>query len=567
MDFTIARPSSASSLVDAGLPRRFAELLELAARLTEAPRRGEAIRALAEHAGAVHLLVFVVDHEIGVLLPAPGFPQTLPDAGRWRSFLDGLSPDVPYTKGVLPYPRRDDLMPALGVAVAGGAALVLLGGTPDPQTALALRVVLPVLASALRGEQAARAAEGHAAVARHAASQAKLLASSLDNARHALQGALGEAEAANNAKDQFLAVLSHELRTPLAPVLTTVTALLAEPGLGADLRNSLEIIRRNTELEVRLIDDLLDLTRVAKGKMPLSFATVDAHALVRQTLEICQSDIYRKGLNVTLRLDATEHQVRADPARLHQVLWNLVKNAIKFTPEGGRLELASTNEGRQFRIDVTDSGIGIEPQFLDRIFDAFEQTGGAVTRRFGGLGLGLAIAKALVQAHDGKLVARSAGMGEGATFSLTLSVVSQPSSPPRVGGSPPPGTEGVKRLRLLLVEDHRDTAAVMSRLLRGLGHEVATAGTVAAALRLVREQPFDLVLSDLGLPDGSGMDLMRELKQHFGLRGVAISGYGTEDDVLRAKDAGFIAHLTKPVNFQQVQAILTQFAATNASRA
>ncbi|MDQ3441941.1 MAG: response regulator [Planctomycetota bacterium] len=244
-----------------------------------------------------------------------------------------------------------------------------------------------------------------------------------------------------------------------------------------------------------------------------------------------------------------------------------MKNAVKFTPEGGRLDLVSSNEGRRLRIDVADSGIGIEPQFLDRIFDAFEQTGAGVTHRFGGLGLGLAISQSLVLAHGGELVARSAGPGRGATFSLTLSLVPRPSPAPQTTGSSPPAIDATRSLKLLLVEDHRDTAAVMSRLLRGLGHDVATAGSVAATLQLARQQPFDLVLSDLGLPDGSGLDLMRELQQQFGLRGVAISGYGTEDDVARAKDSGFIAHLTKPVNFQQVQAVLTQFAATNGSRA
>jgi CheY-like chemotaxis protein/nitrogen-specific signal transduction histidine kinase len=404
-----------------------------------------------------------------------------------------------------------------------------------------------------------RAAEGHAAVARVAAGQSRLLAASLDSARGALQEALARAEAANRAKDQFLAVLSHELRTPLAPVLTTATLLLAEPALPAELRSALEVIRRNVELEARLIDDLLDLTRVTKGKMPLSLATVDAHASVRQTLEICQSDIYRKGLRVRLALDAAAHHVRADPVRLQQVLWNLVKNAVKFTPAKGGLTIRSTNLDGAIRIDVSDTGIGMERTHFERIFDAFEQTGAGVTHRFGGLGLGLAISKALVEAQGGTVVATSPGPGKGSTFSATLPTVPAPGV---VRGAKPgaPDAWQVRRLKLMLVEDHRDTAMVMTRLLKYLGHEVSAADSVGAALELARREHFDLVLSDLGLPDGSGLDLMRALTAQFGLPGVAISGYGMEDDLARAKEVGFIAHLTKPVNFQQVQAVLAQFA-------
>ena len=432
------------------------------------------------------------------------------------------------------------------------------------ETALALRVVLPVLASAFRGEQSLIAAEGHARVAREAAGQAKLLAASLESARRALQEALADAEAANKAKDQFLAVLSHELRTPLAPVLTTATAILADPSLPPEIRDSVEMIRRNAELEVRLIDDMLDLTRVTKGKLALNFDAVDVHLLVEQTLEICQSDIYRKKLQVKLQLDAAEHYVRADRARLQQVLWNLVKNAVKFTPQRGQITILTMNDGGNLRIDVSDTGIGIEPAFLEKVFDAFEQTSDGVTHRFGGLGLGLAISKALVLAHNGELVARSPGRGKGATFSVTLAVVPKPET--HVGSGPTTGQqpESTPRLRLLLVEDHRDTAKVMSRLLRNLGHDVATAESIAATLRIVKQQPFDLVLSDLGLPDGSGLDLMRELRQQYGLPGVAISGYGMEEDVAQTRAAGFFAHLTKPVNLQQVQALLAQFAATKA---
>lgn len=561
---SITAPPSSASFPASGLAKPLAELYELVGQMADPSRRTETVRALASRAGADDLLIFVRDREIGILLPAPGFPQTLPDARRWRGFLSELEQRSPFA-GFLPCPDRHTDRPALGLRGADDSALILLGGKPSPDVASAIALVLPALAAAFRGEQALVAAEGHAAVAREIAGQSKLLTASLESARQALQDALAKAEAANAAKDQFLAVLSHELRTPLAPVLAAATTLLNDKLLPHDVRDSLEMIRRNVELEARLIDDLLDLTRIARGKMQLSFDVVDVNALIAQTVEICRSDIYWKQLNLSVRLDAAEHHTRADPARLQQVLWNVVKNAVKFTPAKGRIEIASSNEGDQLHIEVSDTGIGIEPQHLATIFNAFEQTSDDVTRSFGGLGLGLAISKALVEAHGGQLHVRSEGRGKGATFSIRLqvatarAVVTSASSKETAAGPS-------HAMKLLLVEDHADTAKVMGVLLRNLGHEVATAHSVTAALELAHEQRFDIVLSDLGLPDGNGLDLMRELAQKYGLRGVAISGYGMEEDLAQAERAGFFAHLTKPVNFQQVQAVLTQFAAAKRSR-
>ena len=547
-----------------GLAKPLAELYALVGQLADLSGRAATARALASRAGADDLVIFIRDQELGILLPAAGFPQTLPDAHRWRSFLSELEQKSPLA-GFLPFPNRHTEVAALGVLGVDKSALILLGGNPLPDVASAIVLVLPALAAAFRGEQALVAAEGHATVARETAGQAKLLTASLEGARQALQEALAKAEAANAAKDQFLAVLSHELRTPLAPVLAAATTLLTDEHLPQEIRDSLEMIRRNVELEARLIDDLLDLTRIARGKMQLSFDVVDVHALVTQTVEICRSDIYRKELDLSVRLDAAEHHARADPARLQQVLWNIVKNAVKFTPLKGRVEVASRNKGDQLNIEISDTGIGIEPQHLGTIFNAFEQTSDDVTRRFGGLGLGLAISNALVQAHDGVLIANSGGTGKGATFSVRLPVTAV-RAVTSSASSERSAARSLPTLKLLLVEDHPDTAKVMARLLRNLGHEVTTAHTVAATLDVAQNQQFDLVLSDLGLPDGSGLELMRELGQKYGLRGVAISGYGMEEDLAQTERAGFFAHLTKPVNFQQVQAVLNQFAVTNGSR-
>jgi signal transduction histidine kinase/ActR/RegA family two-component response regulator len=560
VDSITARPSSASSLGNDDLTTPYAEIFALAARLASTLDRLEAARALARRCGATDLIIFVKDAEVDVLLPAQGFLQTLPQARRWNVFLSGLVSGGPSVT-TLPYPDTHSEVPVLGKVAADASVLLIIGGNPSDAIAETIALVVPVLTTTFRAEQALVAAKGQAAVTKNAVGEAKLLADSLENARHSLHEALAKAEAANHAKDQFLAVLSHELRTPLAPVLTTATSLLADPHLAVDLRESLELIRRNAELEARLIDDLLDLTRVTKGKMPLSFSEVDAHVSIRHTLEICRSDIYRKKLELVTDLCAERHFVRADPARLQQVLWNLVKNAVKFTPEGGRITIQTADDNDAIRIDVCDTGMGIEPDFLEKIFNAFEQTSDMVTRHFGGLGLGLAISKALAEAQGGKLFASSEGRGKGATFTLRLPAsmdVAAASSP-----APEKSSDRISQgLKILLVEDHSDTAAVMSRLLRGLGHEVTIASSIATSIDAAGQQSFDLVMSDLGLPDGSGLDLMRQLRELHGLPGIAVSGYGMEDDLRQTREAGFIAHLTKPVSFNQVEAVLLQFSRT-----
>jgi signal transduction histidine kinase/CheY-like chemotaxis protein len=414
-------------------------------------------------------------------------------------------------------------------------------------------------------------------------------------AEEELKAAKEQAEAASAAKDHFLAVLSHELRTPLTPVLGAVGMWEKCEQVPAECREGLGVIRRNVELEARLIDDLLDLTRVSRGKLELNVETVDAHELVGQAVEICREQLAGKGLAVEVELKAARAHVRADGARLQQVLWNLINNAVKFTPGGGRITIATRNgEGAAFVgsaradrlfiehagrqrsaeanpasrdgpllvIEVTDSGVGIEPELLPRIFNAFEQGEHAAQRRYGGLGLGLAITKALVDAHGGRLSARSAGRNRGSTFSLELETVDAPVADAHPGDEERPPALGLERsLKILLVEDHEDTSRIMSMLLRGLGHGVKTAPNMAAALEASAAESFDLVISDIGLPDGSGIELMRQLKQrHAELRGIALSGFGMEDDVARSKQAGFVEHITKPVNFQRLEGVIRQVA-------
>lgn len=375
----------------------------------------------------------------------------------------------------------------------------------------------------------------------------------------ALKQAKETAEAANRAKDQFIAVLSHELRTPLTPVLAVATTLETQKELPADVLADMEVIRRNVELETKLIDDLLDVTRISSGKIQLHQEVVDAHACLQAALEICRSGLEAKRLKVSLILDATQHHVWGDPARLQQVFWNLISNAVKFTPEQGRISIRTTNIDGQLRMEFSDTGIGIDPEFLPRIFNAFEQGEGSKTRRFGGLGLGLSIAKAVVELHHGTITAFSEGRDKGATFTVELSAIAAESEP----SAPPPVTSHKNGSKtILLVEDNADTLRILARLLVKWGYNVLTADCVKTAMEQASKEPFDLLVSDLGLPDGSGLDIMQKVKELYGVRGIAISGFGTDDDIRQSRATGFEDHLVKPVSFQVLQRAIEQIAST-----
>ncbi len=383
-----------------------------------------------------------------------------------------------------------------------------------------------------------------------------------------LRKAKEDAEAANKAKDQFLSVLSHELRTPLMPVLTTVQALEMEPGLSETVRSGLQIIRRNVEMEARLIDDLLDLTRVSKGKLQLNIETTDVYRALRTALEICRPDIQAKRLNVAMDLTDGICPVRADPARLQQVLWNLISNAVKFTPDGGAItfrcrRIEVDGGGGRMQLEVSDTGVGIEPPALSRIFDAFEQGGQSVARIFGGLGLGLAISKALVTLHGGTIAAHSAGKNTGATFTVELPMFHEAElGKPRCDPPPVVASAEPRDIRILLVDDHEDTNRAMQRLLQRLGYDVQTAHCVQAALSAAdTDPPFDLLISDIGLPDGSGLELMEQLLKRRPIKGIALSGFGMEEDVKKSKQAGFYEHLTKPINFKRLKTAIKQLTA------
>ncbi len=378
-----------------------------------------------------------------------------------------------------------------------------------------------------------------------------------------------EAETANRAKDRFLATLSHELRTPLNPILATVTAMLDDTATPAELRNLLEMIYRNVALEARLIDDLLDLTRIRGGQLHLKRELVNAHELIHRVVEICREDLRTAGLQLVLDLAARNHEIDADPARVQQVLWNLTKNAIKFSSKaGGKVTIRSRNQadghssvaGLWLVIEVADEGIGIEPQLLPNVFNMFEQGGPSTGSKSGGLGLGLTISRSIVEQHGGRLRAASEGPGKGAILTVELPVAAALAALPSAPTAVPSAMMCQRSLKILMVDDNKDTLEYFSQMLMHRGHAVHAAASMAMALRPALEIDFELLISDIDLPDGSGLELMWQLRARSAVKGIALSGFGSPDDVEQSRVAGFAEHLTKPVEFRHLEQAIQRVA-------
>jgi PAS domain S-box-containing protein len=392
-----------------------------------------------------------------------------------------------------------------------------------------------------------------------------------------LERARDEAVNASRAKDDFLAALSHELRTPLNPVLLIATDAETNPELSPEVREDFETIRKNVELEARLIDDLLDLTRITNGKMVLANNEVDVHAVVRDAIATVKGELASSKVDLVLDLAPGRPVVRGDSVRLLQVFWNVLKNAVKFTPDRGRVVVAtSISAGREtFVLRVTDTGIGITPAEIGHIFDAFvqgEHARGLGSHRFGGLGLGLAISRMLVELHSGTIRAESEGRDRGSTFVIELPLEVQASI-----GHDDRGAQGDRsgvpnlvlqgealgpRRSILLVEDHTPTRVALERLLQRRNFQVFVAETAAEARGVAKEEKIDIVISDIGLPDGNGYDLMAELEGLYSVKGIAMTGYGMDSDVARSRSMGFSVHLMKPVSMQALDAAIANVSPT-----
>lgn len=386
-----------------------------------------------------------------------------------------------------------------------------------------------------------------------------------------LRVARDEAIAASRAKDDFLAVLSHELRTPLNPVLLIASESAEDAKLSEEVRADFKMVADNISLQARLIDDLLDFNRIVHGKVTLEPRLLDLFGVVRDAAATLHEEIAAKKISLKFSLHGPSPLVFGDPVRLRQVFWNVLKNAVKFTPIGGDIEIGSPPppHAGEAEVRIRDTGIGMRPEELARIFHPFVQgrhTAAPGGTMYGGLGLGLAISRMLVDCHDGSIVAESPGPNQGSTIVIRL-----PAKAPLIGGVNHPGENGANGApppalgpdrpvhRVLLVDDHEPTRVALTRLLERRGYDVSVAHSVSDALQRADRSTFDVLISDLGLPDGDGCKLMTELrKKQSHLSGIAVSGFGMETDLARSRVAGFEEHLTKPVSIDSLDRALAR---------
>lgn len=449
-------------------------------------------------------------------------------------------------------------------ALEAGAADYLVKGTIDVGLLeRSIRYALQKKRNALELEdkvaQRTAALEEANAALRESEQQIRALLSTAEAARLSAEAAKIRAEAATRAKDDFLAALSHELRTPLNPALLLATSLAEDAELPERVRKDIDVIAQGIALQARLVDDLLDLTSITGGKLRLEIAPLDAHASLHRVQEILRADIEAREIKLALNLEAPRPWIKADAVRVQQIFWNVLKNAIKFTPIGGAITVRTANPKRReemLEVEITDTGIGIAPEMRDRIFDAFIQEEHEQGHRFGGIGLGLAITQRLVGLQHGRIEAESEGRDRGATFRIELPLVAAGEIPGAMQSPNAVSARASTPRRILLVEDHDQTRATMAQLLERRGHTVDSAPTAEVARAKAASGVYDLLISDLGLPDGDGHQLMAELHRRYGFSGIALSGYGMDDDVARSRASGFCAHLTKPVDIRALESAI-----------
>jgi PAS domain S-box-containing protein len=687
VDSTTVRPSSVSflsSFTDAATDP-VAQVVALA----DPQRRAEAARLLAHSLGAEDLLIFILDPDIKVLLPAPGFPQTLPEGTSWQAFLS-CCVDQGSATARLRCPHRNEVCDVCGMAGADGSVMAALGGSPRTNEMQQVRVLLPLLAAAFRGELIAATAQGESAMAHHVAAQARTLAGSLDHARRHLGEALVEADSArrrfarfmkhlpglawikdfegryvyaneaamiafglpedellgktdaevfptstaltcrasdrsarenatgiqvvetiehadgtrhhsliskflipgsggaegligsiaiditdlkraedalkqrseqlaeaDRRKDEFLAMLAHELRNPLAPVRNALQIIKLARTDAALVEEAREMAERQIYHLTRLVDDLMDVSRITRGKIQLRKRPVDVATVISSALEASRPLIETRRHELTVTFPPETVRLNGDPTRLAQIVTNLLNNAAKYTEEGGNIWLTAEREGASIVITVGDTGVGITAEMLPRIFDMFTQVERSLDRSQGGLGIGLTLVRRLVEMHGGTVHAHSAGMNRGSEFIVRLPVLEEAAAaPPRSGGG---SLDNLPSRRVLVVDDNFDAAISLAMLLRMHQQEVQVVHDGREALAAIRVFGPDIVLLDIGLPGMDGYEVARQVRsdpatQHSLL--VAISGYGQEDDRRRSHDAGFNHHLVKPVDFDRLRGFI-----------
>ncbi|WP_193919595.1 hybrid sensor histidine kinase/response regulator [Desmonostoc muscorum] len=359
-----------------------------------------------------------------------------------------------------------------------------------------------------------------------------------------------EAQAANRVKDEFLAVLSHELRSPLNPILGWSSLLLKRKLSEAKIEEGLATIHRNAQLQAELIEDLLDVSRILRGKLNLNCSPVDLAATIMGAMETVQLAAQAKSITLQTALEPNIGQVIGDATRLQQVIWNLLSNAVKFTPPGGQVNIHLEQMGNVAQITISDTGKGIAPDFLAHIFDYFRQEDGSITRKFGGLGLGLAIARQLVELHGGTIEAQSPGVEQGATFIIRLPFMS-----PQVAKTQSSRlcdlSVDLSGIKILVVDDEPDTRELIAFVLEQHGTSVTAACSAQEALTILNQSKFDVLLSDIGMPNIDGYMLIQQLRnlwpQYRQIKAIALTAYAGEINQQQALKAGFDRHITKPI--------------------
>jgi signal transduction histidine kinase/ActR/RegA family two-component response regulator len=387
------------------------------------------------------------------------------------------------------------------------------------------------------------------------------------------QEARDAAEKANQLKDEFLATLSHELRNPLNVILGYSELLLRLPEIERSPRlvQMAEALRRNAQSQSQLINDLLDLSRLQRGKISLNQETVSLAAIIDSAVETVRADAASKGIDIRLRGSDQLLLVDGDRLRLQQIAWNVLNNAVKFTPPGGSIDIELKNENGNAVLAVADTGQGIDPSFLPHVFEMFRQADGSNSRRHGGLGIGLALVRQLVQLHGGTIQAESEGLNQGSRFTVRLPLLREtgPLSSSVLVSTAAVNLNIAPGASFLIVDDSEDTIRMLEQLLKMGGANVTTAMNGEDALRLAAESEYDVVLSDISMPGMDGFEFLRRLRQIDGRQHVAviaITGFGRSDDIERARAAGFYSHLTKPLNLQALAAVLDQLARDQSGR-
>ncbi|PSJ15865.1 hybrid sensor histidine kinase/response regulator [Nitrosomonas supralitoralis] len=530
-------------------------------------RRNTALE-LARFLGAMDLTIFIFDDDIQAYLPAPGFPQTLPDSREWKKFLDECK-ITGQSMAALSYVDFPESVVVMGVWEPQDNILALIGGAPDKDEVEEVRMLLPLLAAGFKGEQMVTNAKAKANIAQELASDAKILAESLDRARRDLGNALTEAKKAEDAlkeadrrKDEFLATLAHELRNPLAPISNAIQLLKISGNKLEILENVRDIMERQVQQMVRLVDDLMDVSRITQGKIELRKEQVLLSEVIKNAIEIAEPLIKENQHTLKVNLPAEAIWLDADVTRIAQIFSNLLNNSAKYTECHGIIEISAMPVDGNVYVSIRDNGVGIPAEKLKHIFDMFEQIDSFMERSRGGLGIGLTLVKKLIEMHGGSIKAQSQGLGMGSEFTVCMPVVKIDlidASQPLIDEQ---NAEQPQGLRILIVDDNVASAKTMMWMVEMLGHTAEIAHESKSAIELGKHFHPDIILLDIGLPGMNGYEICEIMRKEPCLQKtvfIAQTGWGQKEHLERSKAAGFDYHLVKPVDMMSLKNIISEF--------